>query len=114
AGDPSHRRPKREEGQEDPQPQFHDHNKHTPEQQYENPPSGHHTTLLDWLGLGRDQEEGRMRYADLLTDGGRLNHETHYAPLQHQRGESSGDALEVKASGGTRLPGMVTSRVKTG
>ncbi len=38
-------------------------------------------TLLGWLGLERDAVVGRMRFADLLTVGGKLYHETHFAPL---------------------------------
>lgn len=38
------------------------------------------TTLLEWLGLERSQVVGRMRFTDLLTVGGKLYHETHFAP----------------------------------
>ncbi|MFD4689305.1 PP2C family protein-serine/threonine phosphatase [Streptomyces sp. NPDC058463] len=72
------------------------------------------TTLLEWLGLSRQQVVGRMRFADLLTVGGKLYHETHFAPLLQLNGEVSGIALDIKASDGQRMPVLVTSKVKTG
>ncbi|MCX4751031.1 SpoIIE family protein phosphatase [Kitasatospora sp. NBC_01287] len=71
------------------------------------------TTLLDWLGLNRRQVVGRMRFTDLLTVGGKLYHETHFAPLLRMSGEVNGIALDIKAAGGARLPVLVTSRLKT-
>lgn len=70
-------------------------------------------TLLDWLGLERSQVVGRMRFADLLTVGGKLYHETHFAPLLQMKGEVSGIALDIKAAGKQRMPVLVTSKVKT-
>ncbi|MCP3769126.1 PP2C family protein-serine/threonine phosphatase [Streptomyces sp. MAR25Y5] len=70
-------------------------------------------TLLGWLGLSRQQVVGRMRFADLLTVGGKLYHETHFAPLLQMSGEVNGVALDIKAADGQRMPVLVTSRVKT-
>ncbi|MER7779154.1 SpoIIE family protein phosphatase [Streptomyces sp. NPDC096191] len=72
------------------------------------------TTLLDWLGYERQDLVGRKHFADLLTVGGRLYHETHFAPLLRMQGEIKGIALELKAADGSRLPVMVTSTLKTG
>ena len=72
------------------------------------------TTLLDWLGFSREQLVGRKRFADLLTVGGKLYHETHFAPLLAMQGQVSGIALELKGADGRRLPVLVTSAVKTG
>ncbi|MET9471718.1 PP2C family protein-serine/threonine phosphatase [Streptomyces sp. NPDC002917] len=72
------------------------------------------TTLLDWLGYERGDLVGRKHFSDLLSVGGRLYHETHYAPLLRMQGEISGIALELKAADGSRLPVLVTSTVKTG
>ncbi|MFI7236124.1 PP2C family protein-serine/threonine phosphatase [Streptomyces cyaneofuscatus] len=69
-------------------------------------------TLLEWLGLERSQAVGRMRFADLLTVGGKLYHETHFAPLLQMKGEVSGIALDIKGAVG-RMPVLVTSKVKT-
>ncbi len=72
------------------------------------------TTLLDWLGYERGDLVGRKHFSDLLSVGGRLYHETHFAPLLRMQGEISGIALELKAADGSRLPVLVTSTVKTG
>ncbi|MFE4258179.1 PP2C family protein-serine/threonine phosphatase [Streptomyces sp. NPDC056883] len=71
------------------------------------------TTLLDWLGLERSQVVGRLRFTDLLTVGGKLYHETHFAPMLQMQGEISGIALDIKAAGKQRMPVLVTSKVKT-
>nr|WSS66386.1 SpoIIE family protein phosphatase [Streptomyces sp. NBC_01177] len=70
------------------------------------------TTLLEWLGLERSRVVGRMRFADLLTVGGKLYHETHFAPLLQMKGEVSGIALDIKGAAG-RMPVLITSKVKT-
>ncbi|MFI2779925.1 PP2C family protein-serine/threonine phosphatase [Streptomyces sp. ALB3] len=72
------------------------------------------TTLLDWLGYRRDDVVGRKYFSDLLTVGGRLYYETHFAPTLRMHGEISGVALELEAADGTRLPVLVTSTVRTG
>ncbi|MFI9543654.1 PP2C family protein-serine/threonine phosphatase [Streptomyces sp. NPDC052016] len=71
-------------------------------------------TLLDWLGLDREAVVGRMRFTDLLTVGGKLYHETHFAPLLRMQGEISGIALDVKQAGGGRIPVLVSSVIKHG
>jgi phosphoserine phosphatase RsbU/P len=93
---------------------------------YEYAPCGYLSTLLDgtiakinatllaWLGLERAQVVGVRRFADLLTVGGRLYHETHFAPLLRMQGEINGVALELAAADGRRLPVLVTSTLKTG
>ncbi|MFJ9201199.1 PP2C family protein-serine/threonine phosphatase [Streptomyces flaveolus] len=72
------------------------------------------STLLDWLGLERQAVVGRMRFTDLLTVGGKLYHETHFAPLLRMQGKISGIALEVKQADGGRIPVLVSSAVKRG
>ncbi|MFF9625055.1 PP2C family protein-serine/threonine phosphatase [Streptomyces griseosporeus] len=71
-------------------------------------------TLLGWLGLDRAEVVGRMRFTDLLTVGGKLYHETHFAPLLRMQGEISGIALEVKRTDGARMPVLVSAAVKHG
>ncbi|MEV5428033.1 SpoIIE family protein phosphatase [Streptomyces sp. NPDC052701] len=70
------------------------------------------TTLLNWLGLERESTVGRKRFPDLLTVGGKLYHETHFAPLLRMQGELRGIALEMKVRSGGRLPVLVSSVVK--
>ncbi|MGW2588294.1 PP2C family protein-serine/threonine phosphatase [Streptomyces virginiae] len=72
------------------------------------------TTLLDWLGLEREAVVGRMRFTDLLTVGGKVYHETHFAPLLRMQGEIGGIALEIKKADGVRMPVLVSSTVKHG
>ncbi|MEA5365368.1 SpoIIE family protein phosphatase [Amycolatopsis sp., V23-08] len=72
------------------------------------------TTLLGWLGHRREELVGRRRFADLLSVGGRIYHETHIAPMLAMHGEAGGLALELRTAGGTRLPVLVTSTVKKG
>lgn len=72
------------------------------------------TTLLEWLGFTSADLVGRRKFSDLLTVGGRLYHETHFAPLLRMQGEVSGIALELRTADGGRLPVLVTSVVRTG
>ncbi|MEU5088445.1 SpoIIE family protein phosphatase [Streptomyces sp. NPDC021356] len=72
------------------------------------------TTLLDWLGLDRADLVGRRHFTDLLSVGGRLYHETHFAPLLRMQGELRGIALEMKTADGGRLPVLVSSQIKYG
>ncbi|MFS8097154.1 SpoIIE family protein phosphatase [Lentzea alba] len=93
---------------------------------YDNAPCGYVSTLLDgtiakinatllgWLGYRADELVGLRRFPDLLTVGGRMYYETHFAPLLHMQGELGGVALEMKAADGTRLPVLLTSIVRTG
>ncbi|WP_329129522.1 SpoIIE family protein phosphatase [Streptomyces sp. NBC_01476] len=96
------------------------------EELYEHAPCGYLTTLMDgtivkinttllgWLGRTRGEVLDRLRFADLLTVGGKLYHETHYAPLLGMKGQVNGIALELAAADGSRLPILVTSVVKRG
>jgi len=97
----------------------------SPEDLYENAPCGYlstlpdgliakvNGTLLGWLGYTREELVGCRYFADLLTAGGRIYHETHFAPLLSMQGQIGGVALEMLAADGTRLPVLVTSSVKT-
>ncbi|MGW9370916.1 PP2C family protein-serine/threonine phosphatase [Streptomyces xanthophaeus] len=97
----------------------------TAEELYESAPCGYLSTLMDgtvaringtllaWLGLTREEVVGRKRFTELLTIGGKLYHETHFAPLLRMQGKVSEIALELRAADGERLPVLVTSRVKT-
>jgi sigma-B regulation protein RsbU (phosphoserine phosphatase) len=70
------------------------------------------STLLRWLGAERSATVGRRRFSDLLTAGGRIYHETHFAPTLRLRGEIGGIALELRAGDGSRLPVLVSATVK--
>ena len=69
-------------------------------------------TFLRWTGHRRDELVGRRRFADLLSAGGRIYHETHYAPLLRMQGSVREIALEVVCADGSRLPVLVNSALK--
>jgi phosphoserine phosphatase RsbU/P len=91
---------------------------------YENAPCGYlstrpdgtivkvNETFLTWTGHRRDEILGQ-RFPDLLTAGGRIYHETHYAPLLRMQGRVHGIALEIVRADGGRLPVLVNSMLRT-
>jgi PAS domain S-box-containing protein len=66
-------------------------------------------TFEAWTGLRREELIGRRRFQDLLTAGGRIYHETHYAPLLAMQGSVREIAVEIVRADGTRLPALVNS-----
>jgi PAS domain S-box-containing protein len=90
---------------------------------FENAPCGYLATALDGTivkvnrtfeqltGIGREELVGQRRFQQLLTPGGRIYHETHYAPLLQMQGEAKEIALEVVCADGSRLPVLVNSVV---
>jgi PAS domain S-box-containing protein len=91
---------------------------------YENAPCGYvsalpggllvkvNQTFLDWTGYRREDLIGRRRFQDLLTPGGRIFHETHFAPLLRMQGEVREISLEISRADGGRLPVLVHSVVR--
>lgn len=63
-------------------------------------------TCCSWLGFSADALVGRRRFQDLLTMGGRIFHQTHWAPLLQMQGSVSEVKLEVVAADGTIVPMM--------
>jgi PAS domain S-box-containing protein len=66
-------------------------------------------TFLEWTGHRREDLVGRRRFQDLLSPGGRIYHETHYAPLLRMQGAVREIALDVVCADGRRLPVLVNS-----
>jgi sigma-B regulation protein RsbU (phosphoserine phosphatase) len=66
-------------------------------------------TFLAWTGLEHGDLVGRRTFAELLTAGGRIYHETHYAPLLSMHGSAREIALEIVKADGGRLPVLVNS-----
>ncbi|MGN6575200.1 MAG: PP2C family protein-serine/threonine phosphatase [Nocardioides sp.] len=66
-------------------------------------------TFLTWTGHDREGLVGRRRFVDLLTAGGRIYHETHYAPMLQMHGRASEIALDVVTADGGRLPVLVNA-----
>ncbi|WP_189082391.1 SpoIIE family protein phosphatase [Mangrovihabitans endophyticus] len=92
-----------------------------PSDLYENAPCGYLTTLpdgtivrvnetfLSWTGLKRSDLVGRRRFRDLLSTGGQLYHETHYAPLLAMQDDVHEIAFDIVRANGERLPALVNS-----
>ena len=88
---------------------------------FEEAPCGHISARLDgtiltvnrtfeaWTGLAREDLVGRRRFQDLLTPGGRIYHETHYAPLLRLQGSVRAIALEIVRADGSRMPALLNS-----
>jgi PAS domain S-box-containing protein len=68
-------------------------------------------TFEQLTGIGREELLGKRRFQDLLAPGGRIYHETHYAPLLQMQGEAKEIALEMVCADGSRLPVLVNSVV---
>ena len=97
----------------------------TAEDLYEHAPCGYlstlpdgrivkiNATLLGWLGRRPDEVIGQRRFSDLLSVGGRIYHETHFAPLLRMQGEVRAVALDMVAADGRRLPVLVNSVLTT-
>jgi sigma-B regulation protein RsbU (phosphoserine phosphatase) len=66
-------------------------------------------TFLTLTGYERHDLLRRRSFADLLSPGGRIYHETHYAPMLQMQGTARGIALEIVTAGGQRLPVLVNS-----
>ncbi|HEX8207365.1 MAG TPA: SpoIIE family protein phosphatase [Solirubrobacteraceae bacterium] len=91
---------------------------------FESAPCGYLTTALDGtiLRVNRTFEEltghargdlvGTRRFQDLLTGGGRIYHETHYAPLLRMQGSVRAIAIDLLRADGTRLPALVNAVVR--
>ena len=88
---------------------------------YENAPCGYlsaapdgtivrvNETFLRWTGHAREELVGIRRFQDLLTVGGRIFHETHYAPLLRMQGHVREIAVDIVAADGRRLPVLLNS-----
>jgi serine/threonine-protein kinase RsbW len=88
---------------------------------YDHAPCGYLTTLPDgtivrvnetfliWTGYARSDLIGHRRFRDLLTSGGQIYHETHYAPLLSMQDDVHEIAFDVVCADGRRLPALVNS-----
>lgn len=93
---------------------------------FEHAPCGYLSTSLDgtllkvnrtfesWTGLAREDLVGKRRFSELLSGGGRIYHETHYAPLLRMQGQVREIALEIVCADGSRLPVLVNSTLVKG
>lgn len=92
-----------------------------PDQLYDRAPCGYlsttpdgtivkvNRTFLTLTGHERSELVGRRRFVDLLSGGGRIYHETHYAPLLQVEGAAHEIALDLVRTDGQRIPVLVNS-----
>jgi sigma-B regulation protein RsbU (phosphoserine phosphatase) len=66
-------------------------------------------TFLTWTGYRREDLVGRRTFAELLSPGGRIYHETHYAPMLRMQGTAREIALDIVRADGSRVPALVNS-----
>ncbi len=66
-------------------------------------------TFLALTGYAREDLVGHKRFADLLTPGGRIYHETHYAPTLRMQGAAREIAFELVCADARRLPVLVNA-----
>ena len=97
-----------------------------PDDLYEHAPCGYLTTLPDgtivkvnqtfltWTGYQRGDLIGHRRFRDLLSVGGQIYHETHYAPLLSMQNEVHELAFDVVCADGRTLPTLVNSMLRRG
>jgi phosphoserine phosphatase RsbU/P len=94
------------------------------EELFEEAPCGYLLTRMDGTLLGvnrtfetmtghrREDLVGERRFVELLAPGGRIYHETHYAPLLRMQGSVNEIALEFVRADGSRLPALVNAVVR--
>jgi PAS domain S-box-containing protein len=66
-------------------------------------------TFERWTGRSREDLLGRVRFQELLTPGGRIYHETHYAPMLSMQESVQEIALEIVRADGSVLPALINS-----
>jgi sigma-B regulation protein RsbU (phosphoserine phosphatase) len=93
-----------------------------PVQLYERAPCGYLSTTPDgriikvngtfatWTGYDAKELTSRS-FIDLLSVGGRIYHETHYAPLLRMQGTVREIAVDIVRKNGDRLPVLVNARL---
>ncbi|MCW2550237.1 MAG: putative sensor protein [Mycobacterium sp.] len=69
-------------------------------------------TMASWLGRERETLVGTP-FAQLLTGGGRIHYETHFAPMLLASGVLSGVTVDLVTAADERLPVLLTANVKT-
>lgn len=67
------------------------------------------TTFCRWLDHAPEALVGHKRLQDLLTMGGRIFHQTHWAPLLQIQGSVAEVKLEMCRRNGTRIPMMMNA-----
>ena len=66
-------------------------------------------TFCNWVGYAADELVGRRKVQDLLTMGGRIFHQTHWAPLLQMQGSVSEVKLELVHRNGQSIPMLMNA-----
>jgi len=66
-------------------------------------------TFCGWTGRSPESLVDRLRLSDLLTMGGRLFHQTHWAPLLQMQGSVAEVKLEIVHADGRRVPMLLNA-----
>jgi sigma-B regulation protein RsbU (phosphoserine phosphatase) len=66
-------------------------------------------TFCVWLGYELDELVGQLRIQDLLTVGGRIFHQTHWAPLLRMQGSIAEVKLDLRHRDGRAIPVVINA-----
>lgn len=69
-------------------------------------------TFCTWIGREAETLVGRVRFQDLLSMGGRIFHQTHWAPLLQMQGSLSEVKLELTRADGSVIPMVLNAIVQ--
>lgn len=69
-------------------------------------------TFCRWIGYERDDLLDRQTLQGLLTVGGRIFHQTHWAPLLHMQGSVAEVKLDFRHADGRRIPCVINAKLR--
>jgi len=69
-------------------------------------------TFLDMTGFTAEELVGKRTFASVLTPGGRIYHDTHYAPMLQLEGSVREIAVDLRRADRTRLPVLVNASLE--
>lgn len=67
-------------------------------------------TFCEWVGMAREELVEKKRLQDMFTMGGRIFHQTHWAPSLQMQGSLAEVKFEVRHRDGTTIPMILNAR----
>ncbi|MGJ7567782.1 ATP-binding protein [Variovorax sp. GB1R11] len=67
-------------------------------------------TFCGWVGMAREDLVGKQRLQDLFTMGGRIFHQTHWAPTLQMQGSLAEVKFDVRHRAGQSIPMILNAR----
>lgn len=67
-------------------------------------------TFCEWIGVAREALVGQKRIQDLFTMGGRIFHQTHWAPALQMQGSLAEVKFDVRHRDGKNIPMILNAR----